>query len=161
MESKKSIELRSINHMLTQSVTERDLALLRQIDETLDQLQIEVCVFGHYDKLVSKASESLKTASVRLDKDDKLLSMFEKTRDAVEHLYDHTEKQCASARADTKLCDEDGVVDGYCQLLETLANLHRSLNDLCWAIGENSADHDNVLPGEFGSADDLFAAMGV
>lgn len=147
--------------MLTQSVAERDLVLLRQIDETLDQLEVEVCVFSHFDKLVSAAAEGLKKAPVLIDNDGKLLSMFEKTRDAVESLYDHTDKQCASAKADNALCDEDGVVDGYCQLLEVLANLHRSLNDLCWAIGENSADHDSVLPDEFGTADDLFTAIGV
>lgn len=147
--------------MLTQSVSERDLVLLRQIEETVDQLEVEACIFSHYEKLISRAADNLKSTHVLLDKDGKLLSMFENARDAVESLYDHSEKQCQSARDDTALTEEDGVVEGYCKLLVTLAHLHRALNDLCWALGESTADHDTVLPGEFTGADDLFDAIGI
>lgn len=161
MTATNSIHLRSINQTLAQAVAGRDLLLLRQIDETLDQLEVENCVFSHFTHLIEKSVESIKASSACFDQQDKLLIMFQQTRDAVETLHEHSSAQCESARTDRALCDDDGIVEAYCTLLETLAALHHSLNDLCWAIGENAADHDRTLPGTFDNADDLFKAMGV
>jgi hypothetical protein len=46
-------------------------------------------------------------------------------------------------------------------LADALASLHDKINALCWLVGESQADHDETLPGQFGSADDLFDALGV
>jgi hypothetical protein len=55
----------------------------------------------------------------------------------------------------------DDIVEDYDALLVALASLHNSFNALAWEIGEHDAETDVLAPGSFGSADDLFTAIGV
>jgi hypothetical protein len=44
-------------------------------------------------------------------------------------------------------------------LVDATASLHDKVNTLCWLVGESQADRDEILPGKFNSADDLFNVL--
>lgn len=142
--------------------TVRELPLLRAIEETIDVLDLR-CEGLH------QANEAAERFIALLREDEKpvansdvdLVALFERSRDAVAEAYEESSLKHICAINAPELEDEDGVVDAYALLLAELAALHDRLNTMCWLLREQEADHDEVLPGVFSNADDLFAAMGV
>jgi len=59
------------------------------------------------------------------------------------------------------LSEEDGIVGAYSQLLFEVSELHNKLNTLTWLVNEVEADHDELAPGSFASAEQLFTSMGI
>ncbi len=140
----------------------RDLNLLRNIENTLDALDVH-CerlrqanqAADHFIKLLKESDSPLMSGDVDL------LRLFESGRDSLGAAYDVWGNKHVCAINAPELSDEDGVVEAYALLLTEVAALHDKLNTLCWIIREQEADQDVKLSGEFSSADDLFAAMGV
>ncbi|MCY0910822.1 hypothetical protein OTB17_03830 [Massilia sp. H27-R4] len=140
----------------------RNLNLLRTIENTLDALD------SRYERLCQENEAADRYIKLLREHDlpessgeTDLISLFENTRDLVGATYEKFSQKHLCAVNAPELCDDDGVVEAYAVLLTELASLHDKLNTLCWIIGEQDADKDETLPGEFSSADDLFAAMGV
>ena len=140
----------------------RDLTVLHHIETTLDALDVR-CeqlrqVNQAADHFIERLSaDNLPSASPDVD----LVSLFENARDAIGDAYDRWSVKHLCAVNAPELTDEDGVVDAYALLLTEVAALHDKLNTLSWVIREQEADSDNLMPGKFDDADDLFAAMGV
>lgn len=148
------------NRDLIQSV--RDLKLLQHIETTLDALDVRCEQLRQVNEAADYFIECVSAATVppsNLDVD--LVSLFENGRDAVGDAYDRWSVKHLCAVNAPELTEEDGIVDGYALLLTEIAALHDKLNTLSWIIREQEADQDRLLPGEFTSAEDLFAAMGV
>ncbi len=100
--------------------------------------------------------------SIQEDADNlnELAALLANTRDLVGACYTSSAAKRQCAIGDIGHIGSD-IVDDYDALLAALRALHNSFNALAWDIGEHSADADVVAPGTFGSADDLFAAIGV
>lgn len=64
-----------------------------------------------------------------------------------------------SARADTELRPEDGVVEGFEQLIAGFASLHNVIEDLRDTVETLDSMKSPVLDGAFANVDDLFAAL--
>jgi hypothetical protein len=139
----------------------RSVELLKAIDDTI----YACAVFKDTtDALVKEAHNliaSLKRLDRPIDTDGAALKNLETARDALGAAYQRFTAMRESARRDTRLSDEDGVVEAFDTLLDCIADAHNTVNELCWAVGEHDADFDKPLEGEFESADDLFKAMGV
>jgi hypothetical protein len=150
--------LRSLGQ-LVEFEAARSLDLLKAIDDTV----FAVCQLrNRVDEFAGSASEllqALKRAEQPLDPDGSLLRVLESARDSVHDLYGKVAGQLDRVRQSPQVQPEDGLIEAYQRLLDSMAGAHNILNDLCWAIGEHDADFDEVLEGEFTSAEDLIKAL--
>lgn len=150
--------LRSFGQLL-EFEANRSIDLLKAIDDTI----YACCVMrDQLDSLTGISAEfvqSLKRAVAPLDPEGTVLRKLEEGRDALSVAYEeHKRKREAAARA-PELSSDDGVVEAYDGLLDSLAAAHNATNELCWALGEHDADFDEVLEGEFTSADGMIEAL--
>lgn len=137
----------------------RSVDLLKAIDDTI----YACCLLRQQVDALTGASEefiqALKRAKNPIDPDGSVLRQLEEGRDALDVAYKaHQRKREAAAQA-PDLSPDDGVVEAYDSLLDSLAAAHNSTNELCWALGEHDADFDEVVEGEFASADDMIKAL--
>jgi hypothetical protein len=160
MNSREASKFRALNRMVG-GVAQRDLNLLNTIDKTIDslcELKAEMDILAD---TIQREIQRLKDTSGVIDEDGSIILMLEETRDVLGQSHAALIKQCATVRKAPELHPDDGVVEAFCEVLDSTAALHNAVNDLCWAIGEHDADLDEKLPGSYSNADDLFAAMGV
>ena len=140
----------------------RDLGLLRAIETTLDALDIEQERVSQLNLAAEKFIAMVKkSASSAIADDINLVTLFDSARDAVSKAHEAFAEKHDCAFNDPELDDDDGIVEAYECLVSAIATLHNNLNTLSWLIGEHEADLDEKLQGSYGSADELFAAMGV
>lgn len=81
-------------------------------------------------------------------------------RDALGQYFAQQAEKRKRALEDTAPHQADRVAHCYNPLLAALANLHNSFNALAWLLGEHVAEADELVPGKFGSKEDLLAALG-
>jgi hypothetical protein len=161
MNSQEAIELRMLNQMVG-SIVRRDLNLLKTIDRTIDALREEKAKMDLHERMIAGQIERIKKINRVIDEDGSLISMLEETRDIFAAFHAKLKMKCDSARNAPELKPEDGVVEAYCDIIESAASLHNTINDLCWVIGEHDADFDKVVPGgPYKTPEELFAALGV
>lgn len=140
----------------------RDLELLRDIETTLDALDIELERASQLNQAAEKFIELVKkSASSTIGDDTDLVALFDSARDTVGRAHKMFGERHQCALNAPELDDDDGIVEAYECLMSATATLHNNLNTLSWLIGEHEADLDETLPGAYGNADDLFSAMGV
>lgn len=139
-----------------------DLSSLEDMDAAKEAIFTDVGKFQsmalateHYVRLLRKS------AVLDAPRLAPLQTVFLKTRDRAGVYYAAIVERRQCAIDVPGLPVGDGIVEAYEALLAVLAALHNGLNALAWIIGEQIAETDNVLPGSFSSADDLFSAMGV
>lgn len=137
----------------------RSLDLLKAIDDTIDACDALREIVTPVPGEVQQFLATLEEADRAVDRDGLILAKLEHARDFLGEAYRERLGRRASAAADPELNEDDGVVEAYDHLLSALEEAHNSLNELCWALGEHDADYDEVLDGEFSSAEDLITAM--
>lgn len=137
----------------------RSVDLLKAIDDTIYACEQLRRMMEQFTGAAGEFVQSLKRTDHAVDKDGEGLAELERARDAIQELYDIQQRKRAAACADGRLHADDGVVEAYDQLLDGIAATHAALNDLCWALGEHESDFDEVLEGEFTSADELIGAL--
>jgi hypothetical protein len=144
---------------------ERDLSLLRNIETTLDSLDIEL----ERTKQLNQASEEFITLLKNTELsnladncgDLNLVTLFDAARDIVGKMHTKLAERRQIASTDPALREDDGIVQSFDTLLSEVAVLHNNLNQLSWLIGENKADFDKVIEGNYTNSKDLFDAMGI
>lgn len=139
----------------------RSVDLLKAIDDTIYACAVLKETISALATEAHNQIGNLKRADSPADPDGSIQQKLEAARDSLAALYKMFVTRRDSAHNDKRLSDEDGVVDAYDQLLDTIADTHNVMNELCWVVGEQAAEYDKPLEGEFESADDLFKAMGV
>jgi hypothetical protein len=143
-------------------VANRDLGLLRIIEQTLDMLDVHC---GQLRQLNQDADQFIAQLHVTdlsfVGADADLVRLFEGARDSVAKAYDIWSAKHLCAVNAPELSDDDGVVEGYAYLLSEVADLHDKLNTLAWIIREQEAEQDKAMPGVFSNVDELFSSMGV
>ena len=154
-------KFQAITTMVGNAVGNRPIILLRKIEETIDAVLAKTEEMKLVCHVISDEIGRLTNEPTTIDPTGEIVRMLETARDRMPEIYAHFTGKWDAAKADKNLHDDDGVVYAYCELMETTANLHNALNDLCWAVGEHDADLDKTALGSFNSAEELFAAMGV
>lgn len=160
----RTLQVRKLRAFGTQIRTEakRDLRLLRAIEQTLDTIDVHCVVLQQLNHSAGEFIEQLHRDDLVLaGSDNDLVSLFEGARDAVGAAYERWTVKYLCAVAAPELDDDDGVSEGYANLLGQVADLHDKLNTLSWIIREQEAEQDKAVPGVFSNAEDLFASMGV
>jgi hypothetical protein len=137
----------------------RSVDLLKAIDDTIYACCVQRDKLDHLSGLSAEFIQHLKRVDGPIDPSGEILRELEKARDAIMDAYKIHEKKRAAAAAAPELTPDDGVVEAYDSLLDSLAAAHNVTNELCWALGEHDADFDEVLEGEFTSAEDMIKAL--
>jgi len=120
----------------------RDLRLLHDIEQTISRLCYERQILDAVTSFIQDVTKSLtdKPRDKQIDPQGVASKSLHEAQKAVHGLYDTMLVKCRSAEADTRLVEEDGVVEEYRRSIATVAELHNSLNGLRWAIGEHDAN---------------------
>lgn len=144
-----------------QAYAARSLHLLRDIEQTLLALDTECKALEVFSVDAERLLEALKDVQLKsvLDPDRRTVLLFSQAQDTAQRVYESAARQRASAAADARLCEEDGIVEAYDCFLHELTRYH----DLLGALGERIAVHDALLSprGEkvYGEADDMMAEI--
>lgn len=150
--------LRSFGQFVEFQAT-RSVDLLRAIDDVIYGCCVErdqlIALTGAAHEFI----QALRRVETVVDPDGTVLKNLEQARDALDAAYKAHQRRRESAARDPRLNSDDGVVDAFDGLLDAMAAAHNALNDLCWALGEHDADFDEVLDGEFASADAMIKAL--
>jgi hypothetical protein len=119
----------------------RDLRLLHDIEQTISRLCYERKILDAIASFIQTVTTSLKDKprDKQLDPQGVASKSLHEAQKAVHDLYDTMLSKRRSAEADTRLLEEDGVVEEYKRSITTVAELHNCLNDVRWAIGEHDA----------------------
>lgn len=158
MNSQEAIELRKLNQMVG-SIVQRDLKLLKTIDRTIDALREEKAELDLHAQMIAGQIEKIKKIERVIDEDGSLIPMLEKTRDIFAEFHAKLKRKCDFARNAPELKPEDGVVEAYCDIIDSAAALHNTINELCWVIGEHDADLEEELVGPFDSVEELLRSL--
>jgi hypothetical protein len=137
----------------------RSVDFLKQIDDTIYACCVERDLLHDLAGKAQELVQTLHRAEKAVDPDGKALKGLEAARDALASAYDQHQSMRNSAANDPALHEDDGVVEAFDNLLDAMAAAHNAMNDLCWAVGEHDADFDEILDGEFGSAEEMIAAL--
>lgn len=143
----------------------RSLDLLRDIEITVEVNEILAEQFETIAERNKHATEAIcnKTPGGiddALDKDGSIQDLLDRTLSVLEQLQDHIQAKRQSAIEDQQLRSEDGVVESFDKVVESIREAHGAMNELMWAVLEHDADCSPLSgKGPFTSVDDLLAAI--
>ncbi|WP_420955248.1 hypothetical protein [Burkholderia gladioli] len=138
---------------------DRSVDFLRMIEDTIYACCVERDEHNSLAGAALTFAQRIKRLDAPVDADGVILAKLEKGRDALGAAYEAHKEKRQAAVDDPDLDEDDGVVEAYDDLLDALAAAHNAVNELCWALGEHSAEFSPVLEGEFFSAEDLLASL--
>lgn len=140
---------------------QRNLHLLRAINDTLESLGADAAFFTALAKEIERFDEFLRSEqpSVRVDADGRVVGSLEEAIRICERMHDVLSRKRVAAQGDPQLREEDGVVDAFDDCLDAVAQLHHATTDLREWIITHDAILEAPLPGTFDSVDDLLHAL--
>ena len=120
----------------------RSLRLLKDIEETISSLCYDQRYYGALTSITKETAENIRKAPLNklLDQDGSIEEKLLRGQNAAHNLYNKLIEKRKSAISDPQLTDEDGVVDEFTRTIEIVADMHNSINELRWALGEHEAD---------------------
>ena len=143
------------------AIGERSLQLLHAIEQTISSLTTDREFVSNAARIVdSFEAELAKAPPVRpIDPEGRIVGLLIKGMEAADRLAATNREKLASAEADVRLTDDDGVTAEYHAFIESVCALHDGLSRLIERIEELDADFEEPLPGTFRSVDELMTAL--
>lgn len=143
----------------------RSLDLLRDIEMTVEVNDILTEQFETITGRNKHATEVICTKTPAdmgdaLDRDGSVQGLLDRTLSVLEQLQDHIQAKRQSAIEDQQLRTDDGVVESFDKVIDSIRDAHEATNELIWAVLEHDADCSPLSgKGPFTSVDDLLAAI--
>jgi hypothetical protein len=142
-----------------QALAARNLDLLRAIENTVDNLVADTDLVRSICRTYVEIQQKLSANETEIDPTGHISAVLEKASESCSRIYKDAQRRHQSAAADPQLRSDDGVTDAYSEFMESLNDLHSSIEELREWIG----DHDAVLQpttGEtFNSVSSLFDSL--
>ncbi|WP_046854975.1 hypothetical protein [Pseudomonas sp. CCOS 191] len=128
----------------------RSLDLLRNIDGTIDAISHHCRLFsGAQAAFEAVAKDIWSGAAAKVISEVDIIPVLEQLQDSLAKGYADANEKMHCAMRDPRLRDDDGVVDSYRSLLESIEALNSTTESLRWSILESNADqevgHDPVV----------------
>lgn len=121
----------------------RSLDLLRDIDGTIDAIAHHCRLFNGAQAAFDAVAKSiLAGAAIREIREDEIIPVLEGLQDNLVKSHGESLEKMQCAIRDPRLRDDDGVVDAYRSLIESLASLNSAAERLRWSILESNADKE-------------------
>jgi hypothetical protein len=156
--SQEASKFRVLNRMVS-SIAKRDLRLLGAIDQTLDAIQDIQSEIDILTGAILHETSRIQSVERAIDEDGAIEKILEEARGYIEKLHSHLIAKCEAARNAPELKPDDGVVDAYCRVIDSVAALHNAINDIAWAIAEHDIDVENEWLGPFDNVEDMLRAL--
>lgn len=121
----------------------RSLDLLKQVDETvagLDQLKRFCSTFNDQAHVFIDQINSSDCDAGLMDPEGKVAALFEYALGVLGELLGKLRQGLSSARADRRLTSDDGVVDGYLEVVEVVEEMAACLDRLSCVMSEHDID---------------------
>lgn len=144
----------------------RSLDLLKAIDSTVQANDTLRETFQQVSHQVAKLTEAIcerqcESEEDVIDPDGEIREALETAMENLSLIAIDLKRRRAYAVADTSLRDDDGVVESFDLVLESIVEAHDTLNEVNWAVMEHDADASpRSGKGPFKSAKDLIASLG-
>lgn len=121
----------------------RTLDLLRDIDGTIEAISHQCRLLNAAATAFLGVKESIASGEAsKLIPEENVVPVLEKLQESLVKSYAESKAKMQCAINDTRLSDEDGVVDAYANLLKELTSLNALTEDLRWSILESNADKE-------------------
>lgn len=138
-----SAEVRSFSESVSEGAT-KTITLLRAIEQTVTHLSWVQNRAKADTAFAAKAAELLRTCErhIAIDTDGVICASLEEAETRVQRLYGMLIEKRNAARNAAELQEDDRetIIEEYAHAIAAVADLHCSLTDLKWAIGEHDAD---------------------
>lgn len=121
--------------------TARSLTLLKEIDGTIDAM---IMIRKQLDALAGMF-ESQKEKIMQLEAhicEKETIPALEQSQDTLSSMYEFISRGLDSAKNSIQLNHDDGVVDAYEDVLESIVLLNSTIEQVRWAMLEHNADMD-------------------
>lgn len=140
---------------------QRSLELLRVIEKTVESvIGISKVFEGIADSMRDLAARIVAGGEeAELDPDGKNVQIFATGQAVCESMLTRFERCLASARADTMLREDDGVVEAYEQAIAAVRDLGGAMEDLIVAITVHDGAASGPASEPFTCAEDLIAFL--
>lgn len=144
-----------------QAYAGRALDLLQAIEKTIDCLSENCDVLAVMTDGIEKHLAKLRESNVqqKLDPEGRVCQLLQKCLEIMERMHADAARKRASAQADERLQEDDGVVEAYDAFIVALNQHHDVVHDLKDWVETHDALLEPALDGTFTSVDDLFKAM--
>lgn len=136
LDHSRSMELMS-EHL--RGSTARSLDLLRKIDGTIDALIMTRKEMDALREAFEGLLRSLEDAVAPLC-EKTTIPALEQSQESLKALYVDLTQRCVAARRAPELRPDDGVVEAYEEVIESVAALNQEIETVRWAILEHNAD---------------------
>lgn len=146
-----------------QAFASRNLQLLRAIETTIDSLAADCEIIHTLCDDMAQRNEKLRQ-SMRVEKMDpegRTVQLLAQCADSIGRIHADAQRRRQSAVDDKQLKSEDGVVEAYDDYLEALNRFHDGVAELHDLIETHDALLEKPSDVVYGSADELFKALGI
>lgn len=144
-----------------QAYASRTVDFLNVIEKAVSRLSADrlvvMALASDADQVLHQLKANPPTALI--DEEGRVCDLLQQAAASAERQYRDLVGFRDSARVDRTLRPEDGVVDGFEQLVAAFAQFHNVIEDLRDTIETLDAMKSPVIDGSFTSASDLVAAM--
>lgn len=143
----------------------RSLDLLKAIEVTVESNETLRETFLQISHQVPKITEIIcgrqcESEDNVIDADGEIRKALESAMDNLSAMSIELKQRRAYAAADSNLRNDDGVVESFDQLIESIADAHDTLNEVNWAVMEHDADASpRSGKGPFRSARELIESL--
>jgi hypothetical protein len=110
----------------------RNVALLNAIESTVKMVASNMTIIRSMNQDIIPLIERIEAydGESLLDPDGRAAELLVQAAHTAKRLYDDAIKRCEAAKADRRLCDDDGVAAVWSELTTALADYHNNLEDL-------------------------------
>jgi len=144
-----------------QAYASRTVDFLNVIEKAVSRLAADRAVVLALAKDAESVLSDLKENPPKeiIDDEGRICHLLEQAAASARRQYEGLIPLRNSAKADFDLRPEDGVVDGFNELIDGFATFHNVIEDLRDTIETMDAMKSPVLEGSFTSVEDLLAAI--
>jgi len=132
----------------------RSLVLLRTIERTVLALRTISSEAKSFVLSIDGLTKSLVNCKAPLPEEE-VLPIYESIQTKLETMHTNLRRRCALADRDRNLCDDDGVSTAFRECINSVSDLHSSIETFRWMLLEHNADLDEATGPVLTDADEI------
>ena len=146
-----------------ETIGERSIGLLNLIENTIQSVTADAETAFAIARMTSAFEKRLRAhpPSKRLASSDAVIEKIRGGAGEIAELHGLALSSKARVAEDSRVSDEDGVLEAFDQVIDAFAQAHDALEDLAECLAEIDADFDAPGPTTYANADEMFSALGL
>lgn len=147
-----------------QAFAARNLQLLRVIESTVDSLTADTRILQAMFNDLQPLTDAIRSQGSEgdvIDPEQRVCNQLQQAMDTLARMHATATHKHAAACNDHRLTEDDGVADAWSDYMQAMQHMHDALHDLHDAVATHDALVAPVQPQVYGSAEELFKALGI